>query len=90
MGHCVLIQRKTSGYNLISFLASFGFYYARLQCGEGERVGKKHFPEVCSNAACSKHLLCLVSPRLALGLMGCFQNNPNEPVVILDFASYEI
>lgn len=86
MGHCVLIQCSRSGYNLISFPASFGFYYAQLRCGWGEEtLGEKHFLEVCGN-----HPLHLISPRLALGLMGRFQSDTNEPVVILGFATDEI
>lgn len=76
---------------MVPFPASFGSYRARLRCGKGEeRPGRKHFLEVYGNMVRSQHPLRWVSPRLALGLMGPFQNDTNEPVVVRGFTACEI
>lgn len=52
--------------------------------GGGKRETRKKSAVLwCAAITC----LCLMSPRLALGFMGYFQNNTNEPVVILGFAT---
>jgi len=56
----------------------------------GGECRRKPFLEVFGNAACSRHPLCRVSPRPALGLMGLFQNDTSKPVVALCFAACEI